>query len=86
MGSSLETLVDNVTSVEGEIHFKQLRKVFPSEQQAKLLLQKQMSIVTIIWTASTNLRKQNYLLETPFLITQISKLYRKKRYKHAQDV
>jgi hypothetical protein len=30
MGSSLETLVDNVTSVEGEIHFKQLRKVFPS--------------------------------------------------------
>jgi hypothetical protein len=43
MGSSLETLVDNVTGVAGEIHFKQLRKVFPSEQQAKLLLQKQMS-------------------------------------------
>jgi hypothetical protein len=40
MGSSLETLVDNLTSVEGEKHFKQFRKAFPSEQQAKLLFQK----------------------------------------------
>jgi hypothetical protein len=30
MGSSLETLVDNLTRVEGEKHFKQFRKAFPS--------------------------------------------------------
>lgn len=39
MSSSLETLVDNLAA-DGLEHFKQFRKAFPSDDIAKLLLQK----------------------------------------------
>lgn len=39
MSSSLETLVDNLAA-DGLEHFKQFRKTFPSDDVAKLLLQK----------------------------------------------
>lgn len=39
MGSSLETLVDNLAA-DGLTHFEQFRKAFPNDDIAKLLLQK----------------------------------------------
>ena len=85
MASSLETLFDNLTSVEGEKHVKQFRKAFPSEQQAKLLLQKNEYCYDYI--DSLDKFEETKLPARDALFNQLTnEALSEERHKHAQDV
>ena len=85
MGSSLETVVDNLTSVEGEKHFKQFRKAFPSEQQAKLLLQKNEYCYDYI-DSFDKFEETKLPARDAFFNRLTNEALSEERYKHAQDV
>ena len=85
MGSSFETLVDNLTRVEGEKHFKQLRKAFPSEQQTKLLLHKNEYCYDYI-DSFNKLKETKLLARDAFFNHLAHEALSEERYKHAHDV
>ena len=85
MGSSLETLVDNLTRVEGEKHFKQFRKAFPSEQQAKLLLQKNEYCYDYIDSFDKS-EETKLPVRDAFFNHLTNEPLSEERYRHAQDV
>ena len=86
MGSYLKTLVDNLTRVEGRKHFKQFRKAFPSEQQAKLLLQKNEYCYDYIESFDKFEETKLPVRDAFFNHHLTKKPLSEERYRHAQDV